>query len=392
VRIVHLASEYPPIQVFGLGRAVCDLAVAQAGLGEEVHVVTNSIGGDQQEAVVDGVAVHRIDFPPPPKPPDDTMAVQQFNVSCLESAVRLCERIGAPDVIHVHDWLTVLAGAEAKWLYPEARLVTTIHDTAQGKYFGSLTMPQQYMAHLERWAGMCSDRVICCSRHVGREMVQGYGCPEEKLAIIPCGVDESRFSVKGDLQQFRTMFASSDEQMLLYVGRLDPEKGLPVLLDAMAQVIGICPRAKLVIVGKGQLQAQLQEQMRTLNLRDRAQFAGYLTGAALAGAFKCADVLVVPSLYEPFGIVALEGMVNRVPVIVADSGGLAEIVEDGRTGLKVPPRDPRALAQAIVRLLWDEPLRRQLGETGYEQAVSRYRWADVARQTVGAYGVCAVPR
>jgi len=160
----------------------------------------------------------------------------------------------------------------------------------------------------------------------------------------------------------------------------------------MAQVIGICPRAKLVIVGKGQLQAQLQEQMRTLNLRDRAQFAGYLTGAALAGAFKCADVLVVPSLYEPFGIVALEGMVNRVPVIVADSGGLAEIVEDGRTGLKVPPRDPRALAQAIVRLLWDEPLRRQLGETGYEQAVSRYRWADVARQTVGAYGVCAVPR
>ncbi len=387
MRILHLASEYPPIQVFGLGRAVCDLATAQAAMGEEVHVVTNSIGGKDQDAEVDGVFVHRIDFPPPPKPPDDTMAVQQFNVSALETAVRVSQRVGAPDVIHVHDWLTVLAGAEAKWLYPEARLAVTIHDTAQGKYFGSLTMPQQYMAHLERWAGMTADCVICCSRYVGREMVDSYGCPPDKIAIIPCGVDGSRFAVEGDLAQFRTMFAAPDEQMILYVGRLDPEKGLPVLLDAMAQVIALCPRAKLVIVGKGQLQEQLQQQMRSLNLRDRAQFAGYLTGPTLAGAFKCADVMVVPSLYEPFGIVALEGMVNRVPVVIADSGGLGEIVEDGRTGLKVPPRNPQALAQAITRLLLDEALRRQIGQAGYEQAVVRYQWADVARQTVEAYGV-----
>jgi glycosyltransferase involved in cell wall biosynthesis len=97
--------------------------------------------------------------------------------------------------------------------------------------------------------------------------------------------------------------------------------------------------------------------------------------------------MVVPSLNEPFGIVALEGMVNRVPVVIADSGGLGEIVEDGRTGLKVPPRNPQALAQAITRLLLDEALRRQIGQAGYEQAVVRYQWADVARQTVEAYGV-----
>ena len=120
MRIMHLASEYPPIQVFGLGRAVRDLAVAQAKLDHDVQVVTNSIGGRDKDKEVDGVWVHRIDFPPPPKPPDDTMGVMQFNISALETAIQLIERAEAPDVFHVHDWLTVLSGRMAKWLHPQA--------------------------------------------------------------------------------------------------------------------------------------------------------------------------------------------------------------------------------------------------------------------------------
>ncbi len=162
IRILHIASEYPPLQVFGLGRAVNDLAVAQARQGCDVHVVTNSIGGRDEEKVVDGVHVHRITFPPPPKPPDDTMAVQQFNISALETAAQ----VGEPDVVHVHDWLTVLAGRMLTWLHPGAKLVCTIHDTSHGKHFGQLTMPQQYAAHLERWIGQEADTIICCSQYV----------------------------------------------------------------------------------------------------------------------------------------------------------------------------------------------------------------------------------
>jgi len=133
MRIVHIASEYPPLQVFGLGRAVHDLAVAQAAQGHEVHVVTNSIHGRDPDAVVEGVHVHRISFPPPPKLPDDTMAVTQFNIAALETAARCVGRHGEPEAIHVHDWLTVLSGRMLKWLHPQARLVCTIHDTAWGK-------------------------------------------------------------------------------------------------------------------------------------------------------------------------------------------------------------------------------------------------------------------
>ena len=389
MKIFHLASEYPPIQVFGLGRAVHDLAVAQAALGGEVHVVTNSVGGRDQEVVNDCVFVHRIDFPPPPKPPDDTMAVTQFNISAVETAARTIDRIGVPDVLHVHDWLTVLCGRMLKWLHPEARLAATIHDTAQGKYFGQLDRPQQYTAHLERWIGMEADAIICCSQHVRGEMIQQYGCAPEKITVIPCGVDEAQFEVTGDLATFKTMFGRGDDRLVLYVGRLDREKGINVLIDAMAQVAAIEPRAKLLIVGKGQLQETLQEQIRGLNLGDRAQFAGYLTGNVLAAVMRSAEVLVVPSLYEPFGIVALEGMINRTAVIASDSSGLAEIITDGQTGLRVPPRDVKALAQAILQLLSSDELRAGLAERGYECASTQYRWADIARSTCEAYGVTA---
>ena len=385
MRILHVASEYPPIQVFGLGRAVHDLAVAQAALGDEVHVVTNSTGGADQETVMDGVHVHRVDSPPPPKPPDDVMAVIQFNTSALETASRTADRAGVPDVVHVHDWLTALPGRALKWLYPQARLACTMHDTAVGKHFGHLEPWQAYKAELESWIGKEADLVICCSQHVRGEMMQHYGCPADKIKVIPCGVDEGRFKVEGDLESFRTMFAAPEDRLALYIGRLDPEKGLDVLVNAMAQVVAIEPRAKLLLVGKGQLQPTIAEHVRGLNIGSRVHFAGYLTSNVLAAVLRLADVLVVPSLYEPFGIVALEGMISHTPVIVSDTGGLSEIVSDGESGLKVPPRDVPSLARGIVRMLNDEGLRRRIGQGGYARASGHYKWHGIAEQTKVAY-------
>ncbi|MEN6344192.1 MAG: glycosyltransferase family 4 protein [Armatimonadia bacterium] len=386
MRVLHVSSEYPPIQVFGLGRAVQSLATAQASLGADVHVVTNSIGGQDRDVTMEGVRVHRIDFPSPPKPPDDTSAVIQFNISALQTAARVADNTGVPDVIHVHDWLTVLCGRVLKWMHPAAQLVCTIHDTAQGKYFGRLERWQQYMAHLERWAGIEADSVICCSEFVRGEMIQHYDCPPGRIAVIPCGVDERRSAVEGDLASFRTMFGAPDDLLVLYLGRLDQEKGVGVLLDAMSQVVGIVPQAKLLLVGKGPLQAALQEQMRGLNLGSRAEFVGYLTGNVLAAVLRQAAVLVVPSLYEPFGIVALEGMLTHTPVVVSDTGGLSEIVTDGETGLKAAPGDARSLAQAILRVLCDDALRERLAENGYQHARTHYDCRDMAARTLQAYG------
>ena len=387
LRILHIASEYPPLQVFGLGRAVCDLAVAQAAHGHEVHVVTNSIGGRDPDAVVDGVRVHRISFPPPPKPPDDTMAVQQFNICALQTAQAVAGRHGAPDVVHVHDWLTVLSGRMLAWLHPGARLVCTIHDTAQGKHFGRLTRPQQYAAHLERWVGQEAELIICCSDYVRGEMMDGYNVPAEKIAVIPCGVDERRWRVEGDLATYRTLFARPEERIVGYVGRLDQEKGIPTLVEAFAAALAAYPEARLVLVGKGVLQEKLHEQAQQAGIADRVRFAGYLTGPALAAFYRCCDVLVVPSLYEPFGIVALEGMISRTPVIASNAGGLAEIIQHERNGLSFPAGDAPALARELARLLGAPELGQALAERAYQDARERYDWGDIALQTVQAYGV-----
>jgi glycogen(starch) synthase len=393
MRIMHLSSEYPPSQVFGLGRAVHDLAVAQAALGHEVRVITNSLGGRDQDAQVEGVGVHRISFPPPPKPPDDTMAVTQFNLSVIAAATRVVQQgAAAPDILHVHDWLTVLSGRMLRWLHPAARLVATIHDTARGKYFGQLSPAQQYMAHLERYIGQEAEAVICCSQHVREELVQQYHVAPERIALVPCGVAADQFAVRGDLAGFRRVFAAPEDRLVLYVGRLDQEKGLPVLLQAFAHVWTVEPRARLVLAGKGVLQEELQRRAAELGVGERVSFVGYVTGDALAGVYRTAEVLTVPSLYEPFGMVALEGMVCGIPVVVADTGGLREIVTDGVTGLRVPPGDAPALAQALLRVLSDEALASRLGQTGQQHAHQAYNWTDLARQTVAVYAACLTER
>lgn len=383
--VMHLSSEYPPTQVFGLGRAVCDLAVAQAKLGHEVHVVTNSLGGREAEAMVDGVRVHRIHFPPPPKPPDETSAVVQFNVLLVQKVVELLAIGLAPEVIHVHDWLTALAGRAAKHLAPAALLSVTIHDTVHGKHFGQLTPPNQYVSFLERFVGTEADLTICCSEHVRGELVQEYQVPPQKIAIIPCGVDASRFHIDADLTAFRQLLGEPSDRIVLYVGRLDREKGVSHLLEAMARVLLAVPQGRLVIAGKGVLEGNLVEMARSLHIDDRVTFMGYVQDEPLAALYRSADVLAVPSLYEPFGIVALEGMVCGRPVVASDVGGLTEIIVEDQTGLRVPPGDSSALARAIAHLLTDEQAAARMGAAARQRAEHEYNWARVAAQTAAAY-------
>jgi len=216
-------------------------------------------------------------------------------------------------------------------------------------------------------------------------MADEYGTPPEKISVIPCGVDEAQFAVEGDLDSYRTIFAEPDEQIVGYVGRLDKEKGLPNLVAAFARVLVAAPNAKLVLVGKGVLQESIQRQARELRIGPRVKFAGYLTGNALAGFYRCCDLLVVPSLYEPFGMVALEGMINRTPVVASDAGGLAEIVEHEKTGLSFPADDEGALAQQLLRLLHDRELAQRLAQDAYQYASTQYDWRAIAAQTVAVY-------
>ena len=377
MKIIHLASEYPPQKVFGLGRFVHDLAIEQVRRGHEVHVVTNSIGGRDHEIVEKGVHVHRVDAPPPPKPADSGATVTQFNVQLLERVFR--DRICPDaDVVNAHDWLTALAGKTvARRL--GAIFVVTIHDAIVGKRFGELDNEAKYVGNIEHWVCHEADRVICVSEHTRNEVIESYGADPNKTYAIHNAVSEDSFPVPDPklLARFRRVLAREDEKIVLYVGRLDHEKGVDVLLDAFAEVQRGGHRAKLVIAGKGVLEPELRKKAVELGVERGVVFTGYAAGDVLNYAYHSADVLVVPSLYEPFGIVALEGMICGLPVVASATGGLTEIIQSEANGLTTIPGDGRNLAEQISRVLSDGMLAGCLADAGRRTAREKFSWAHV---------------
>jgi glycogen(starch) synthase len=384
MRVLMLCSEYPPAKVFGLGRAVHDLSCALTADGDEVHVLTNSLGGRDQDVVVDGVSVHRINFPNPPRPPDATSCVIQFNISLLERAQEVLPSLGELDVIHAHDWLVSLAAVSLRDQC-QVPLVSTFHDTAMGKYFGVLNREQQYISFSERWLAGESDRVIVCSSHVRDEIIQHCGIPPSRIDVIPCGVDPAPFGVAVNLPAFRDVLAGPEERVILYVGRLDPEKGVEVLVRAFARLDPEAGELRLVIVGEGQRAEMLQQLAEEVGVRKQVTFLGYVSHPALAAVFRAAELVVVPSLYEPFGMVALEAMAAGRPVVASDAGGLGEIVTSEETGLCVPCGDERALAGAMERLLGDPGFAASLAASGRERALREYSWQRAADRTRQCY-------
>jgi hypothetical protein len=206
--------------------------------------------------------------------------------------------------------------------------------------------------------------------------------------VIPCAVDAAWFeSVPQELlADLRAALASPEEKLVTYVGRLDPEKGINVLIAAFAEVASRHPQLKLVIAGKGGEKERLSQQASASGLAERTRFLGYVRGAALEALYKVSDVLVCPSTYEPFGIVPLEGMINGLPVIASDVGGMAEIVEHERSGLKVPPSDARALAAALDRVISRPEEAKRFAAAGRERARSVYSWDRVAERTEAVCG------
>lgn len=386
LKILHLSSEYPPQQVFGLGRFVHDLSVEAARQGHEVHVVTNSLSGKDFEIVDQGVHVHRVHFPPPPKPVDGTTTVVQFNTQVIERAVPLVREI-QPDVVNTHDWLTFLAGRSVNRIFGVPH-VLTMHDTMLGKNFGQLDDPGKFAANIERYGCKDANLVICCSQFVRGELTSVYMAPAEKIRIIPCAVNEKSFATSSDdflLQSFRSVLAQPGEVLVTYVGRFDKEKGLDVLMNAIPDILKVRRDVKFVLAGKGEMDEHLRKWLQEVNLADRVMLPGYLSGSVLSHFYNVSDIHLVPSKYEPFGIVALESMVNGVPTIVANSGGLDEIVDHGSTGLKFTSGSAAELARAVLQLANDADLRARLGEAGRRKALEVYNWTRVSELTAEVY-------
>jgi glycosyltransferase involved in cell wall biosynthesis len=302
-----------------------------------------------------------------------------------KEAAAIVNKLGAKiDVFHAHDWLVATAGIGLKHVFRKPLLVT-MHSTEIGRRDGLHTNTEKMLHETEAWLTYEAWKVICCSDYMVSHVRWAFGLPEDKLVMIPNGVNINVYDrIEPDLAAFRAKFALPEEKIVLYVGRLVYEKGIHVLINAVPKVLGKV-NAKFIIVGSGYMKEQLLNIVRSMSLEHKVLFVGFADDETLLRLQKCADVSVVPSLFEPFGIVALEAMAAKSPVVVSDTGGLSEIVEHDVTGFKAYPNNPESLAWGITKILLDENYRNYIRENAYRKVQEKYDWEKIAQQTKAIY-------
>lgn len=393
MRILHLTTEFPPVIYGGLGTALGGLAFASARAGITVGVLLAGEMGHGGYEVPDSG-----DLMDQPGDDDRVQAITWrngvtiFHVPShlpIEAGVRVV-RAWKPDVVHLHVY----------WLWPAARaiqertgvpLVYHVHSLDRAEYeigHGPSQCASQWIVQEEVIAS--ADRVIALSLNES-ELLSDY-CPgvQGKVRIVGNGIDDNVTARAAVTKERQT-----NSPLVLYTGRFVERKGLRELIAAIPRVLDRAPATRFVLAG-GHRQCSgadmeywwLPPELK--QYRDHIHFTGWLTPAQLAEWYLAADVLAVPSWYEPFGMVILEGMLYGLPIVAAAVGGPSEILEHGRTGILCPPRDAEALADAILKLVIDARLRRGIGVAAAKEVRERWLWPHVVQKMREVYREAAL--
>ena len=381
-----LSWEYPPLIEGGLARHVRKLAENLVAQDVEVHVLARGLEESPPEEELEGVLVHRVREPERPRDLTEFVTwIEHMNGDMLAAGVEVGDRYSF-DLVHGHDWLVAVAGDHLAKRF-RCPFVVTIHATEYGRHQGWVDKhPQSHIHGVERWMANRAERVITCSAYMREHVADIYGLEEERIAVIPNGIDPSELVPVDDLDALRARFARPDERLVLLVGRLVYEKGFQLALAALPGLIERLGNVRFIVAGSGTAEKDLKRQASELGLDDHGVFVGWIGDDVLHSLYRISDLTVVPSLYEPFGLVALEAMASGCACIVADTGGLREIVPaDDRVGLRFNGGDPEHLATMAERLLTDAHLRDRLVAEASEHVLT-FDWADVARQAAALYG------
>ena len=330
-----LSWEYPPIVEGGLARHVRKLSEELVRQGIEVHVLTRGGHDHAAKEVRAGVHLHRVCEPPFPKNDLDRFVgwVEDMNVHMRVSGLELGGQMRF-DLIHGHDWLVAKA-AHTLATKLGVPYLTTIHATEFGRHQGWVDKhPQSYIHGVERWMANTADGLITCSHYMRGHVADIYEIDERRVEVIPNGIDPLDLQLVDDLPTLRARFARPDERLVLLVGRLVYEKGFQLALDALPGIIERVGNVRFLVAGSGTHEAELKLQAERLGLTEHGTFLGWIGDDVLHSLYRIADLTVVPSIYEPFGLVALEAMASGCPCIVADTGGLREVVPNHDVGLR----------------------------------------------------------
>ena len=384
MKILMLTWEYPPRIVGGIARVVHDLSKRLIKDGHEVTVVTYRDNADVPEYENDkGVNVYRVDnYMIHPNNFIDW--IMQLNFNMLSKATEIINKEGGFDVIHAHDWLVTYAAKSLKNAY-DIPIVATIHATEAGRNSGIHDETQRYINDTEWLLTYEATEVIVNSNYMKNEIQRLFGLPFDKINVIPNGINLSNFTGIERDYDFRRQYAMDNEKIILYVGRLVYEKGVQHLIAAMPKILSNYNDAKLIIAGRGGMMDELRAEASNLGLNDKIYFTGYLNSKQVQKMYKCADVAVFPSTYEPFGIVALEAMLAGVPTVVSDVGGLDEIVTHGVDGMKSYAGNVNSIADSVTALLYDHQLATNVSKKAKQKVKDQFNWEKIAQDTHFTY-------
>lgn len=374
--------EYAPLSHGGLARHVQDLSEAMVKQGHSVYIITqgdNNIPVCEEINGVNVVRTKNVQI----SANDFVDNILHLNFQLLEEAIKLIKKTGEPDIIHGHDWLVFWASKVLKHSLTKP-LVYTIHATEYGRNQGIYNDMQRYINDIEWYANFEAWNVIVCSQYMKNEIRGLFQVPRDKINVIKNGVNPDNYTADYS-KKFRNLYAAPNEKIVFYVGRIVREKGIQVLIQSIPDILASEPDTKFVISGKGPFLDNLKKQAGYLDVGDRIYFTGFVSNKVRNKLYQVADLAVFPSLYEPFGIVALEAMTTRTPVVVSDVGGMTEFVKDGKNGIKVEPGNPSRLANAIKALLHNKGKAKLLASNGYKMAKTEYNWDKIAGKTINVY-------
>ncbi|MFM7601094.1 MAG: glycosyltransferase family 4 protein [Pseudanabaena sp.] len=387
MRILALAWEFPPRIVGGISRHVAELYPEIVKRGHEVHLITVAVENGLVEEIVDGIHVHRI---PVGANNDFFQWVVQMNVNMLNFA-RQFLAVNSMDLLHAHDWL-VEETAIAMTSEFQIPLVSTIHATEYGRCNGIHNDTQRYIHQKEILLTQASQRVIICSEYMRGELQRAFNCPTEKTDVVYNGLSVERWQNitaehQYDLADLRSQYAKPEEAIIYYVGRITYEKGIYILLNAMPKVLAAMnDQVRLIIIGTGDAYSiLLQRQAWDLGIYHKVSFTGFMADADFWKFQKVANCAVFPSLYEPFGIVALESFAAKIPLVVSDTGGLPEVVRHKITGIVTHVNDANSLADGIIEVLKNPEYAQTLVDNAQSELRDRFAWEKLAEQTEAVF-------
>lgn len=409
MRICRLVAGFPIARQTSIDGVAApgplSLTYAQLASGIEVHVICAGYPKLRGYKFEDGIHVYRV---PQIRLELLGMKLISYGLSATLRLLHLDRRLHF-DIVHGHAYDPAISFLCKDFMRREIGFLISVHLTRIGSFSKIspvdpviMDLAESYPRILsilksdirsyrnldlilERTTYRNADRLLANSESTARELEVYYGIPRERISVVYAGVNINQFHPNIDRQEIASRLALRESRVILCVAAFSLRKGLQYLIKAIPAVLEEVPNAMFIFVGKGFLRPLLQELVDRLGVSDSVRFLGTIQHEYLPSLYAVADLLVLPSVYEPFGKVLIEAMACGKPVIATKVSGIPEVVVDNETGILVPSKRPDLLARAIIRILFNMELAKKFAFRGRERVVSLFTWKKVAERVLETY-------